>query len=158
MLNDVVVDANVLGHAANPEAKEFARCVAFLRCLEGKTTVVRVDPGFHLEEAKDRSYMGLEYRNHMGTFGSVAFHVVSRLAASERIKEAPDWVEKAINKRINQLLRNRKDRTYLCVAINTADRTLVSHDYTDFQAGKRQTIEKDLAVSVVDAVECHQLL
>jgi hypothetical protein len=80
------------------------------------------------------------------------------MAATKRIRDASDKVARPLSKKIDQMLRNKKDRTYLCVALNSNEKKLVSHDFTDFQVAKRRTIGKELGVDVLVATECHSLL
>ena len=157
MLSDIVVDANVLIHTQDPNVPYFAAACDFVRRLVARATVICVDPGFSTEESTDRSVIGLEYRTHL-RFGSPGYNAVATLAAQKRIKQVTDKVGAAVHKRVNQLLRNKKDRTYVRVAVNSDEQTFVSHDYTDFQFTKREAIMADLGVRVLEASQSCPLL
>jgi len=52
MAEDIVVDANVFMHAANPNEERFAASLLFLKKLKEVATLLCVDQGYHAEEAK----------------------------------------------------------------------------------------------------------
>ncbi len=153
MLDDVVVDTNVMLHAQNPNEGRFSDSQALLRCLLEIPISLCVDEGFDISQERNRSHIGAEYLEHL-RFGSIGYTVISHLASNSRIKHLPRLAPRPVSRRINQLLRNRRDRVFLNVAYNSIDMILVSHDYIDFQQNKRDTIQDELEVSVVDASAC----
>ncbi len=157
MLSDVVVDANVFAHTQDPSEAYFGDACDFVKRLLAKPTLLRVDPGFSTVESKNRSLIGHEYTKHL-RHGTLGFTTVASLASSNRIKEASDKVAPAVRKKVNQFIRKKSDRTYLCVAINSDDQKFVSHDFTDFQEAKRTNIARTLAIHVLAAHECCALL
>ena len=48
---------------------------------------------------------------------------------------------------------NKIDRVFLGVAFNSEDMKLVSHDYQDFQIPKRNHINDQLGIDVINAEE-----
>lgn len=103
---------------------------------------------FRDPQSKNRSLICHEYIKHIVS-GSPAYFVISKLAMDGRISQLDRRANTAIARRINQLLTNKYDRTFLNVAYNSTDKTLVSHDHMDFSTEKRRTIKKALDVDVV---------
>lgn len=157
MLSDIVVDANVLVHANNPGEPRHQHAIGFVGALASCTAALCIDPGFDLEPSRNRSLIGQEYLEYLH-HGTAGYELVAHLAAWGRLRPVPREVERAIGRRITQLIRNKRDRTYLRVARNTKDRVLASHDFTDFSDGKRTTIAKELQIIVATADEARALL
>ncbi len=153
MLRDVVVDTNVFRHAANPKDDYWHPSLTFLKVLLDADTLLCVDKGFHLSCGEHKSVVGYEYHEHM-RFGSIGLEVLKKLAVQQRIKQVPRRAPQQIARRINQLIRSKKDRVFLGVAYNSCDKTLVSHDFTDFQVRKRPVIKRKIGVLVGTAAEC----
>lgn len=152
-LADLVVDTNVLVHSQNPRETRFADAVRLLQLVLACDAVLCLDEGFDTEPSRNRSMIAGEYLQNL-QFGSVALAFVTQMAQTLRIKQLPRRPSLAQSRRINQLLRNRTDRTFLSVAINSTHRVLVSHDFVDFQPAKRRTIRRELEVAVIEASEC----
>lgn len=152
MLQDIVIDTNVLVDANNPAVTRFGDAVAFLRKLvsPGVRTDLKVDPGFSQEEARNRSRIISEYLDHI-SFGSLGSSVLVALLSSGRVKSVSSMPEHRIKRQVNQIVRNKTDRYFLCVAISSDERVLVSHDYVDFQSRKRVHINRKFGVDVVEA-------
>ncbi len=149
---DLVVDTNVLMHASNPTEARFADCVAFLERLIESTTALCVDEGFSVVEADNRSLIGTEYLTHL-VHGAMGHSVVTHLAQTGRVVERSTRLAVAGARKLNQLISNKRDRTFVRVAANSTDRTFVSHDFRDFPKKKRATVKKELAVTVLTAAE-----
>ena len=114
------------------------------------TTVMRTDPGFHQDPSKNQSLIGAEYIKHL-RFGSVGYSVVAHLAAAQRLVPCPPANDQATRRAVNQRVRNRRDRTFLLVAIASDAMLLVSHDFVDFQVPKRTEIRKTFGVDIMEA-------
>jgi len=158
MLVDIVVDANVLMHADNPQELRYQNSRALLQALEGCTCTVRlcVDEGFSVDEADNRSHIGSEYLKHL-RFGMLGFSVVTKLAGSLRVKQVPRGVPQNVSRQIRQVPRG-PDRTYVQVAFNSHDKTLASHDFTDIPATVRRRLRGAIGVSILDAAGSLALL
>lgn len=153
-LTDIVVDSNVFVHCSGePGASQCDMSVSFVTALVACETVCRIDEGFSVNEAKNRSLIGAEYLAviHAGTLG---YQVLFRLATTQRLvphRVTPKADVRAAKRQIDQLIRKKRDRTFLLAAVMSDDRVLVTHDYEDFQVSKRETIRRQLDVAVVDA-------
>jgi len=153
MLSDIVIDTNVLVHAQNPSVERFVESRNLLNMLLACATMLCVDEGFNFNQTENRSFIGLEYLKHL-TPGSVSFQFVVSLASNGRIKRLPKNAVQQSKKIINQLIRKQSDRIFLSVACNSSDKTLISHDYEDFQIQKRKTLKQKLGVIILAANEC----
>tara|TARA_R110002072_G_scaffold75624_1_gene177860 strand:+ start:2068 stop:2418 length:351 start_codon:yes stop_codon:yes gene_type:complete len=111
-----------------------------------------MDEGFALDESLNQSYIGLEYLNHLQP-GSLGFNLIVHLATTNRIEFVTKKIPNGRKKYIEQLIRNKKDRIFLSVTHNSNDKTLASHDFTDYQKKKRKKIFKDIAIKIVTAEE-----
>jgi len=126
------------------------------RLLEVPTHLC-VDRGFALDRATNRSHICAEYLD-MLVPGSVPYAVLSHLAATGRVREVDRRPDYATGKRVMKMVAKRRDRIFVGVAHNSTGRTLVSHDFKDFAADKRQAIRKEVGVSIVEALESAPLL
>ena len=153
MLNDIVIDTNVLLHAQNPNEKRFEDSSNFINKILEKKTSLCMDEGFSEDESKNKSIIGCEYLSNL-QFGSIGLNLIVQLAHQQRIKQLTKKAPKRIVRKINQLIINKIDRVFLKVAYNSDEKTLVSHDYTDFQITKRQFILTDLQIQVIEACDC----
>ena len=152
MLRDIVVDTNVFVHASNPGVTYYSEAKHLVAALEGSPTSLCVDEGFDVEPTRNRSLIGQEYLLYLHN-GMIAFALVSELATSGRISIVPRCVDPAIGKKINQIIVNRYDRTFLKVAINSRDCFLCSHDFRDFSDHKRTKVKNLFNVRVKTAGE-----
>lgn len=157
MADDVVVDTNVWVHSGNPDNEYFEHSLALVKWLSEVPTKICTDPGADIVEAKNRSIIFSEYLKHL-RFGSPAFSVIAAKAAADQLKEVDRAVGRAALNKINRIITNRVDRTFLRVAVNSSERALVSHDFTDFDAAKRLTIEREFSVSVLEAEDYLELV
>lgn len=154
MLDDLVIDTNVFLHAENfseDRQKDARRLMdQLLKC----ETVLCIDAGFDLDESRNRSLIGAEYLRHL-RFGSVGYALIQHLALSHRLKQIDRRnVAERARRKTNQLIANRRDRTFVSIATTNAERVLVSHDHRDFPRPKRRQIAKALRVDIVEAVDC----
>jgi len=157
MLRDVVVDTNVFAHAQNPDEERFDASLRFVRRLLDVKTLLCIDPGFKLPPDVNRSLIGAEYLEHLH-FGSFAFNALATLLAGERTSEIKLTVPHATKKRVLQLIRKPRDRSFLIAAINSNENVFVSHDYEDFQVDKRECIRREFAVRIQEAKDTiHEL-
>jgi hypothetical protein len=157
MLADVVIDTNVLMHAQNPAEERCADSRRLLESLLAAATMLCVDEGFADSEAANRSHIGTEYLQTLRA-GSLPLVIIAVLGTQGRIRQVPKCTPQRVAKRINQLLRNKADRIFLSVAFNSGEKTLVSHDYKDFQVPKRRDIAGELGVNVTEAGPCADCL
>lgn len=153
MMNDVVVDTNVLVQASNPGVSYGSAALAFVQSLHVAATHVCIDEGFSVDTAQNSSLIGHEYLQHLHA-GMVGYELIVALALAGRVKIVKRAVPTAVARRIQQLVRNKRDRTFLQVTYNSEGRTFVSHDFRDFSASKRQTLRGlDLRVVTADVAE-----
>lgn len=146
---DLVVDTCTLVHA-NSKTQYQESSIALIDKLLSNNTFLIVDDGFDLNEADNRSFIGLEYIKHL-TPGMLGYSLLQYIALTNRFKFVSNTVPKATKNRIEQLIRNKKDRIFLRVSFNSEEKKLVSHDYTDYQKRKRKTIMQEMNVDILDA-------
>jgi hypothetical protein len=157
MLDDIVIDSNIIGHAQNPElGAQFDEATLFLESLVTQgVTLVCFDVGL----ANNQSRILNEYRAVLGA-ANLAQSALATLLSRQQFKECPPSVPPAIREIVNRLIRQCKpmDRLFLCVAHNSSCRVLASHDDEDFDDATRERAEAQLGVRVLDAIDCHPLL
>lgn len=151
-MTELVIDTCTLKHANDPKSKYFEHSVDFINRMYGNQVNCIVDEGFSMIESENKSYIGLEFIKHLQP-GTLGYELVTFLALNLRIDFVSNKVPNGIKHFIEQTIRNKKDRMFLRVAFNAADKTLASHDFTDYQIRKRRTIKSRLDVSIVTAEE-----
>lgn len=154
---DIVIDTCTLKHANDPESKYFEHSVEFIDRMYNNQVSCTVDEGFSTIESENESYLGLEYIKHLQP-GSLGYGLVAHLASNLRIDFVSNKIPNAIKNYIEQIIRNKKDRMFLRVTYNSTEKTLASHDFTDYQKKKRKTINKKLEVAIVTAEEINDEL
>src|SRR5579863_3787766 len=129
MLEDVVVDSNIFGHAQNPELNAlFREATDFLEQLVVTPTEICFDlPGSGAE-----SRILKEYRTVVAPSG-LAAPVLIKLLTERRFREVESKVPRPIRRIVNNLIVKEKatDKVFLCTAFNSVDSVLVSHDDED---------------------------
>jgi hypothetical protein len=150
VLEDIVVDTNVLMHADNPNEVRQADATDFLTRLLDAETRLSVDKGFELDESRNRSLIGSEYLTHLTPL-SLGYRVLVQLAGTGRIRFVDRSLDQRTRSRINQLVPNKRDRTFVAVAYESDDQTLCSHDYQDFSTRVRRELATRLDVTVCNA-------
>jgi hypothetical protein len=153
---DLVVDTCTLVHA-NSETDYQESSIELINKLIMNNTLLVVDEGFDLNETTNRSYIGLEYIKHIAP-GMLAYGLLQHIALNGRFKFVSNRVPNATKNHIEQIIRNKKDRMFLRVALNSEEKKLISHDYTDYQKAKRKTIKTKLKVEILDASEINHHL
>jgi len=159
MLVDIVVDTNVFLHAENSQESRRAQAAGLLLALQNKTctTLLCVDEGFDLEEAKNRSQIGSEYLKHL-RHGTLAFAVVVHLLGSLRIKQVRRGVPSNVSRRIIQQGVTGVDRTFIQVTYNSRDKTLACHDFDDVPDTVRDRLRGAIGVRILAADEALEVL
>ena len=152
-LPDLTIDTNVLLHSCNSIEPRCAHSVALLTNLLKGSASLAIDPGFSVVSAQNRSLIGGEYLEKLVP-GSLPNAVIAHLASSGRIMECTTTVASQLSKKLNQLIANRRDRTFVRVCTNSAGKTLVSHDFEDFTLPKRKAIGKLFGITIVEAEGC----
>lgn len=153
MLSDIVIDTNVLLHAQNPNETQFENSSNLINKILGENTSLCIDEGFSEDESKNKSIIGCEYLSNLQP-GSIGLNLIVQLALQQRIKQLTKRAPERIVRKINQIIRNKIDRVFLNVAYNSDEKTLVSHDYIDFQITKRKSILTDLQIQVISSCDC----
>lgn len=154
---DIVLDTCTLVHADNPKCEYYQYSVELINKMFQNTTLVTVDDGFTFDESTNQSYIGLEYIKHLKP-GTLGYALVVHLATNLRISFVSNVIPNQQKNYIEQIIRNKKDRMFLRVALNSDEKTLASHDYTDYQKKKRKTIKSQLGVYIVTAEEVNDSL
>lgn len=149
-IHDVVLDTNVLLHAANPIEPRFGDALNLVTALVDSTTALCVDEGFDFDETKNRSLVGAEYLEKL-VVGTPGHALITKMALEGRVVFVKASMPAGEAKKLNQMLANRRDRTFIKVAAASGGKTLVSHDYHDFPAQKRADIGRLFRVVVQDA-------
>jgi len=152
MLSDLVVDTNVLVQASDPNNQYFESSEDFLNILLIASTVLKVDDGFSPDRARNGSIIMNEYLDHLRA-GTLGYAVIQTLAAKERIKGVERTVGEREAKKIRQEVRDKSDRIFVKVALNTEEHVLVSHDFTHFTLHVRSSIDRDIGVTIIDCMD-----
>ncbi|MBX3046652.1 MAG: hypothetical protein KF698_06620 [Anaerolineales bacterium] len=152
MPRELVIDTNIFVHANNEAIVQHQSALALVSGLLEHDDVICVDPGFSIENAKNRSSIVHEYLTHVH-HGSFAFYVLGVLGTNQRINEKPKQTDSATNKVIRQHVHDKTDSTFVKVARYTNTGTLVSHDFRNFPTNVRKTLERLISVFVIAADE-----
>jgi hypothetical protein len=152
MLHDIVVDTNVLVHAANPTEPRFKDALAFVRRLMACSTKLCVDEGFSVNEAENRSHIGSEYLGHLRS-GMVGFALVVHLASTARVRIVTRSVPQHVGRRMRMHVKSVRDLVFVRVAFNSTERILASHDFGDLPERAREGLRNELNVLVLAADE-----
>jgi len=151
-MNDVVVDTNVFVHSNNPEEEFCPAARQLVQIISDSKVILCLDEGFHTDPAKNKSQIGHEYIQHI-RHGSFAFGLILKLVSEQRIRSLSRKVDIRSKKIICQTIRKPVDRIFVCIAMNTLERVLVSHDFEDFSNNKRGHFNRELAIRVITAQE-----
>ncbi len=149
---DIVIDTCTLKHANDPKSKYFEDSVEFINKMFANSINCVVDEGFTLDESTNESYIGLEFIKHLQP-GSMGYNLVLHFIQNLRLVFVSNKIPNADKNYIERLIRNKKDRIFLRVAYNTQEKTLVSHDFSDYQKLKRRKIKKEKSINIVTAIE-----
>ena len=152
MPKDLVIDTNVLVHANSDEEKRQQSSIDLITYLLSSSEVICVDMGFDLNEALNTSYVAYEYLKHL-KYGMLGYTLIVALAQNRRIIEVPRNTPAHTTRKINQCMSNNHDRVFVKVAINSSNKTLVSHDFTDFAVSKREYLNKIFNIEVLVAAD-----
>jgi hypothetical protein len=155
VLGDITVDTNVLVHAQNPSEIRFEDAVAFLNELRGCETKLCVDRLFAFDH-QNTSLIGHEYVRNLNA-GGFAFEFLRLLLNTERVKSVATGAPANVRK-IVLAIANKRDRTFVLVAYNSADRLFTSHDWEDFPTKVRENLKAKLDVTVEDAASARSRL
>lgn len=149
---DIVIDTCTLVHANDSNSQYCDHSIEFINKMLGNQVYCVVDDGFSLDESINKSYIGFEYIKHLIS-GTLGFHLITHLATNNRINFVSKTIPSESKKYIEKKIRNKKDRHFLRVTCNAVEKTLASHDFTDYQVAKRIQIYKDLSINIVTAYE-----
>jgi hypothetical protein len=157
VLNDVVVDTNVLMHADDPRQSHQEDAQALLKGLNLGLVSLCVDEGFNVDEAQNKSLIGGEYFERL-SHTHTAMAVLAHLFSTGGIVFVSRAVPRATRNAIQQCVRNKRDRTFLCVAHNSADQVLCSEDLIDMQRRKRQSLRRSTGVEILGVADVRALI
>jgi hypothetical protein len=147
MLTDLVMDTNVFVHASNPSETYCNDAKLFITALKESSTSLCVDEGFDIDQSHNKSLIGLEYLENLH-YGMLGFAELTWLAQANRLVFVSRDVHRSISRKINQMIRNKRDRTFLRVATNSEDHFFCSHDFRDMPPSKRVEIKRLLGIDV----------
>ncbi len=151
VVEDIIIDTNVLVHACKASEAWFASSVQFIERLLEADTKLCIDDMFDVVPSKNKSLIGYEYLKWIPPT-TLSYHVLMTLALNKRISVVGRNVSPPLIKLCNKLVPdNKRDRTFLRVAINSIDKVFVSHDFSDFPVAVRKKIKSTLDVKMYDA-------
>jgi hypothetical protein len=156
-LADLTIDTNVFLHSCNPIEQRFGHAVALMQRLLSCSAMLCVDDGFSTNTAANRSLIGGEYLQKLVP-GTLPAQVLAHLALHGRISQLSRSTNVATSRKVNQLIANHRDRTFVRVALNSVDKVFVSHDHKDFSARKRRDLGQGLGIVINEADACVALL
>ena len=166
MANDIIIDTCVMIHAErgcpeNPRHQQHA--LQLLKLLNASDDIEIL---FDLNSKRpitalsistlpsDYSLLFYEYRKHLDASG-LGMQLLQALLAGGRVAflRISEYISNSDRITAISLIKGTKptDRKVLQLACISRSRTLVTHDFEDFQAGKRATIKKQLNVIVLTA-------
>lgn len=151
-MNDIVIDTCTLVHADNPDSDYFEHSVEFINRMLKNSILCTVDDGFDMDNLTHSSYIALEYIKHLKP-SSPGYYLIAHIAQNLRFNFVSINIPQNEKKVIEQTIKNKKDRHFLRVALNSIEKVLTSHDFTDYQSKKRTFIKKKLGVKIVTAKE-----
>lgn len=158
MLNDVVVDTNIFMHAGDGrDATLQTSAIDFIEKLISASTLLCVDEGYSINEAENTSYIWSEYLRQIQE-STVGRSAIAFLAQSGRLSEVSRDVPEQVARVIRRVVRDRTDRVFVQVAMNSNERVLVSHDERAFSELRERAIRDRLHVRLVDAEAAIDLL
>jgi hypothetical protein len=155
-LVDVVVDTDVLAHADNRENANQQASRHFIHRLRATNTVLCVDEGFDIEEARNRSAIASEYFERLPP-GGLGLVLVYECAVARRIRTVSTGVSQTTNRIINRLVWDKSDRKFVKVAVNSDEQVLVTDNTSDLEPPSDE-LRARLGVEIMDAYECHERL
>lgn len=152
-LTDVTIDTNVFMHACNSTEPRQGDSIGLMRSMLASTTNLAIDSGFSVDPAKNTSLIGAEYLSKLVP-GTLPHMLVAHLAGSGRVTIVSGKMSSQDSKKLNQMIANRRDRTFVKVAASSSSCCLVSHDFLDFSKAKRKTIRGTFGVEMIEACTC----
>jgi hypothetical protein len=151
---DLTVDTNVFLHSCNAVESRQAHSIDFLiRLLNCPATKLAIDVGFSTDPSINTSLIGGEYLAKLVP-GTLPSSVLQQLALTGRIAITAKSVNPQNSNKLNQLVSNKRDRTFIKVCANSAGGVLVSHDFLDFSKKVRKNLEKIFNIQITDAETC----
>jgi len=152
-MKTIVMDTNVMaqGGNENPEGMgELSRASRelFTKLIDADT-IWCLDQGFSLDPAENHSQIMTEYLAKAPP-GALGMAVLSELAASGRVSglQRPDL---SIRRVIRQLVWDQSDWRFAEIAHSSAEKTLVTHDRTNFPEQCKRQLKRRIGVVVVEA-------
>ncbi len=146
-IDDIVIDTNVLVHAGNPNVKCFSASLQLLKNILDSEFSICVDEGSNPDRQKNKSLICHEYLEKL-RFGSFAFSFLTNLFQNKRVIEKAKNPGRKKKKIIEQTIRNRRDRTFICVTCNSSNGLFASNDFEDFQRPKRAVLKSKLGILI----------
>jgi hypothetical protein len=150
-MNDILIDTNILMHANNSHEKVQGDCIALLEYLLTSSELICIDKEINI----DRSMILHEYFDNLKTPGTLGRNFIEKILNQKRFKPISRHTEHRVTKIVNQHINRDKhvDKIFIKATYNSEDKTLVSHDYEDFQDAKRDFFRRYLNIHIIQAKE-----
>lgn len=148
--DDIVVDTNVLVHAANAANEHYDASVALLRAVIDSDTQLCFELGAAAVEAANRSRILSEYWEYVPSSSFPAIVLATLLQRGQWhcvVHQVPDGVRRCIN----QHVFDPTDRIFARVAHNSIEHVLVTHDGAAFPPGSCDVLRRHCGLTVLPA-------
>jgi len=149
---DLTLDTNVLLHSCNTIELRQGSALEFIKSLLASSANLAVDGGFDITPARNRSLIGAEYLEKLVP-GTLPSAMLIQMALMGRISVFSVSVAPQLARKLNQLVANRRDRTFVKVCSNSVGRLFVSHDFDDFPQKKRGDLSNLFGISIQNCEE-----
>jgi hypothetical protein len=134
-------------HAENPSSGYQESSIELITKVIEDGIYVCIDGELDSEKSKVLH----EYVEHVGSCapGTASFFLQHILEGAMIVSVSDKIENEAARKAILQLVSNKRDRTFLRVAFNSANQILASNDFQDFQKAKRKLLKKKIGVKIL---------
>jgi hypothetical protein len=144
---DIVLDANILGHAGNPTSHFFDSAVSVIQQVLDSDLILQLDDTGKAKPAMETSNLYREYQNCIVPQSLASSFLVAMLL-SGRVEFQPRPKRDIWKKCQTHVPRNNGDAIVLGVAVLSESRDLVSNDLNDFSHQVRRDIKRSLRVHI----------
>lgn len=151
--NDCVIDTNVFCHSNNSQNKYCESANIFLEAFKSSNLCLCVDDEYNSVEAQNTSWIASEYFEH-NRWGSKGYTFLQEIFSCEnRIKQVSKSELKQIKRFVTRHVADKTDVIFICVAVGTTDKVLVSNDYTDMPERKRTDFHDKYSIRIISSTE-----
>ena len=148
-MTDILIDTNILMHANNTLEPRQEDCIKLIAYLLNSNESICIDEAVDV----DKSLILHEYFDNLKTHGTTGRNFIEKLLRQKRFNPISRQTDPRIARIINQHMNRDKhvDKVFLKIAVKSTEKTIVSHDYEDFQAPKREYFRRNLDLDILDA-------